>query len=226
MSLDKILLNLFFPPRCLFCGELKEDDGICSDCQKILPWMGERVRPAKAEFLEGCVAPLWYEGLVVPSFHRYKFSGRRRYCKTYSMLMAQSLEDSLENNLENNLEKRPDYITWAPISPTRYRRRGYDQSRLLAEGLSRRLDIPLLDCLEKWRDTPPQSSLETAAEKKANALGAYRMRKNLDLSGKRVLLVDDIFTTGSTLSECARVLVTAGAQSVTCVTLARADKNS
>lgn len=218
MGLDKIILNLAFPPRCPFCGEIREEDGICPQCQVSLPWMGEKVRPAKAEFVEGCVAPLWYDGLVVPSFHRYKFNHCRRYHKIYSMLMLQAVEDRLED--------RPDYICWAPISRTRYRRRGYDQSKLLAEGLSKGLEIPLLDGLEKWRDTPPQSSLETASEKKANALGAYRMRPNLDLAGKRILLVDDIFTTGSTLSECARILQTAGAASVTCVTLARADKNS
>ena len=84
------------------------------------------------------------------------------------------------------------------------------------------LEVPALPLLSKTRDTPPQSGLEEAGQRRANVLGVYRAP---DAAGLRVLLADDVVTTGSTLSECARTLLTAGAAEVVCVTLAQARKD-
>lgn len=216
MLLKTILLDLLFPPRCPICGEMKEHQDICPQCQESMPWIGAGEHPAQGEFFQDCYAPLWYRGQVRASFHRFKFGGRRIYDQCYATLMVQCIED--------RLEPKPDYIVWAPISRRRLGRRGYDQSLLLAREVSNQLEIPLLHGLEKWRDTPPQSTLHEISARRANSLGAYRMRKDVSVEGKNLLLIDDVLTSGSTLSECARILRTAGAAQVRCLTFARADQ--
>ena len=109
-----------------------------------------------------------------------------------------------------------------PLSRKRLRERGYDQARLLAKATAKALGMPLTPTLYKQRNTQPQSGTGDAAKRRANITGAYRMKKGADVTGKRVLLIDDIVTTGSTLLECARVLGKAGAEQVVCATVARA----
>ncbi len=216
MEVGSVLLNLFFPPRCPICGQLGKSQDICPNCQQSMPWILEGVAPAKGEFFQGCYAPLWYRDEVRASFHRFKFGGKTCYARHYATLMVQCIED--------HLEERPHCVIWAPIGRRRRLRRGYDQSQLLAEELAKQLGIPLVKGLEKWRDTKPQSSLTDDSARRANSMGAYRMAKGVDVCGQRILLVDDIITSGSTLSECARILRTAGADSILCVAFARAKK--
>jgi ComF family protein len=119
-----------------------------------------------------------------------------------------------------------DLVAWPPLSRWRLYRRGYDQARLLAEGLARVRNIPCQPLLKKIRHTSPQSLLKTESERRANVLGAYELCADMQVAGKRILLVDDVMTTGATLSECARVLLTAGAAEVVCVTLAMAGEDA
>lgn len=115
-----------------------------------------------------------------------------------------------------------DLVVWAPLSPKRRRQRGYDQAGLLAQVLAQELDKPVLPALRKVRDTPKQSSLDDAAARMRNAAGVYVAAPAVE--GKRVLLVDDIATSGSTLSACAQALLDAGAAEVWTAVLARARK--
>ena len=112
------------------------------------------------------------------------------------------------------------------ISRQRKRSRGYDQVELIAKALSRELGIPAAPVLKKIRHTPPQSSLKSAAERRATVLGAYRVIAPDAVSGKRLLLLDDVITTGATASECARMLTMAGAAAIDCaaVSVAPHDK--
>ena len=114
----------------------------------------------------------------------------------------------------------PDVLLFVPISWLRKLKRGYDQVALLAEAVSRELGIPAICALKKIRHTPPQSGLKSAAERRANVLGAYRVIRPDAVAGKRVLLLDDIITTGATVSECARMLSLAGSKEITCAALA------
>ena len=107
-----------------------------------------------------------------------------------------------------------DLLTWVPVSARRRFCRGYDQVGLLARALGRELGIKPQRTLRKVRHTPAQSTLSGAEQRKANVLGAYRVVNPRALQGKRVLLLDDIITTGATLSECARTLEAAGAARV------------
>ena len=213
--LDK-LLDLLFPPKCPFCQSILETpaDPVCPACQKTLPWLVGRAGERSVDFTRGCCSPLAYRGTVRKSIHRYKFSGVRAYARPFGLLMAQCVQD--------RPEMAPELITWAPLSRKRRRERGYDQGELLARSMAKRLDLPAAPTLVKARHTQPQSGLDSAEARRANALGAYALLNGADVAGKRVLLADDVVTSGATLSECARTLLEAGAECVWCVTLAQA----
>ena len=110
-------------------------------------------------------------------------------------------------------------ITWAPVSRRRLRKRGYDQSHLLAEAAARALGMPCIRLLDKTADTPPQSGLKDPARRRANVAGVYAAVAGAPITGARILVIDDVFTTGATLSECARTLLMAGAERVDCAVL-------
>ena len=107
-----------------------------------------------------------------------------------------------------------DLLTWVPISFWRRWTRGYDQVELLARAVGRELGMEPVRCLRKVRHNRPQAGISGEAQRRANVLGVYRVTRDADLRGKRVLLLDDIITTGATAGECARVLLTAGAREV------------
>ncbi len=210
------LLDLLFPPRCAFCQTLLThgEYGLCARCQKELPWITGSAAEQTPEFISLCVSPLWFQDSVRKSIHRYKFSDKSMYAKTFGHLMAQCVADHLDG--------RFDLITWVPLSDKRRRRRGYDQARLLAEVIAAETGCAVAQTLRKVRNNQTQSGLTEDAARRANVLGAYEMTDPAHVLGKRILLVDDVVTTGATLSECACVLRTGGAQDVVCVTLARA----
>ena len=122
------------------------------------------------------------------------------------------------------LADRFDLVTWVPVSKKRKRERGYDQAELLAKEVCRLWGAEPVRTLEKMQDNPAQSGLTSAEERRANVLGVYEAVNREQLTGKRVLLVDDILTTGSTASEAARVLRFAGALDVMVLTLAAAEQ--
>ena len=211
------LLDLCFPPKCPFCRKVlpSRDILLCDQCQKELPWNPPEIQPVN--FTRGCVSPLFYRDNVRESVHRYKFGGNSSYAAAYGLLMAQAVKD--------NWSDLPfDTVTWVPLSSRRKRRRGYDQALLLAEEVSRQFSLPLLPTLNKVRHTPAQSKSADTRARKINVMEAYQVLPNTDLAGRRILLCDDVVTTGSTLEECARMLRMAGAEEVYAVTLARGKK--
>ena len=214
------LLDLLFPPRCVFCRRLlhRGEEGICPRGQQELPWALGAEAEQTGEFFSLCASPLWYQDQVRASFHRYKFKGVRGYSRTYGRLVAQCVQDHLAG--------RYDLITWVPLSRARLRQRGYDQAMLLASAAALALDDVAAETLCKVRDTEAQSGLgKNDASRRANVLSAYQVTDPALVEGRRVLLIDDIVTTGSTLSECARVLRTAGATDVVCAALARSRRS-
>jgi ComF family protein len=117
--------------------------------------------------------------------------------------------------------RRFDMIVPVPLHPARERERGFNQAALLAELFARQIAVPLRLALERIRYTKTQTAYDRA-ERMENLRDAFRLRKNLNVRELHVLLIDDVLTTGSTLSECARVLKEAGAISVYAATAARA----
>jgi ComF family protein len=211
------LLDLLFPPRCPFCRALLKDGErtVCTACRAALPWTRGGERTQQFPYIRRCCSPLFYEGAVRRSLLRYKFGGSSAYSKNYSEILANCIDEN---------EVSCDIITWAPLGRKRLRSRGYDQAQLLAEGVAAIRGLPCEPLLRKTRDNPPQSGTGSREKRRANVSGVYAVTDPARVHGRRVLLVDDIVTTGSTLSECARILRAAGAAEVSALTLARSGR--
>ena len=216
MKLWEGALDLLFPRKCPFCQKILEDQRapVCPACRAGLPWLTGEEAWRALKGAGGCLSPLAYRDRVPDAVQRFKFSGARSYAGPFGALMAQCAQDGLE--------ELPDLVAWAPLSRKRLRERGYDQAELLARRVGELLGLPVVPLLKKSRHTPPQSGLEEAGQRRANALGAYELLPGNRGAGRRVLLVDDVVTSGSTLSECARTLRQGGAERVDCLTLAQA----
>ena len=212
-------LDLIYPRKCPFCQRIlsQPDQPLCMDCQPGLPWLLGQEAGRKVDFAENCFSPLRYRGPVPEAVKRYKFGRKRSYGAKFGLLLAQCIQDQ-------NLPEL-DWVTWAPLSRKRLRSRGFDQAELLARETARCLGLPLIPTLRKVRHTAAQSGLRGEAARRANALGAYELLPGTAPAGKTILLVDDVVTSGATLSECARLLRQEGAV-VYCGTLAQARAGS
>ncbi|MCL2030563.1 MAG: ComF family protein [Oscillospiraceae bacterium] len=202
------LLNLLYPARCVFCG-IRMDGGevcVCGACRTSLP------RAAEGRSLD-IRAPWLYRGPVRKALHRFKFGGATMYARTFGAVMAQCVQ-----------AEDYDLVAWVPCGWRRRLKRRFDQSRLLALKVARALDRPLVSLLVRKRHGRAQFRAEHADERRRNVKDAFavrpKSRKALP-AGARVLLVDDICTTGATFSECRRVILEAGAGRVTLLAAAR-----
>lgn len=208
-------LDLLFPPKCIFCRCIVEEIPIyCPCCTSLLPWH-ENTSEVGVHSATGLVvyAPFWYRDQVAQSMRRYKFSG----CQSYAPYFGKIMADCLPENFS------VDLISWAPLSSNRKKQRGYDQARLLAEEVAICLEIPVASLLVKVRHNRAQSGLAEEEERWRNAENCYVFQGD-SVKGKRILLVDDVFTTGATLGTCAKVLKEQGAEAVFCLCFARARK--
>ena len=214
MKLFHLILDLLFPPKCVLCGKLlqKSELDLCHSCRSEISDHPKPKNPI--QFLASRTVLWYYEGNVRKSLLRYKFSNRRSYADSYGRLLAMKLQREYPDGF--------DVLTWIPISAQRKRERGYDQVELLAAAVAAELGMEILPTLEKIRNNRPQSEISGSAERRANVLGVYRAIDPEAIRGKRVLLLDDIITTGATASEAARVLLTAGASEITCAAVAAA----
>jgi ComF family protein len=218
MKLFHLILHFLFPPKCVLCRNvlLDEETDLCKSCRReteIFP------KPkTKHPFLASWTALWYYNGNVRRSLIRFKFYNARSNAVTYGRLLAMKL-----------LEEYPegfDLLTWIPISPLRRIRRGYDQVELIANAVSAELGLAAMPTLKKIRHNRPQSRITEYSRRRANVLGAYEILPDADITGKRVLLLDDILTTGATASEAGRILLTAGAKEVTAAAVAASTHNS
>ena len=223
-ALTAWLREILFPRRCMFCRCFlkKNETDLCRECFQRMPTYppdaGKEGNAGKndAHFLDSFTAVWYYEGDVRRSILRFKF---RR-----AVYLAPKFGRFLAMRVCQQGPEQIDILTWVPVSPRRKRKRGYDQAELLARSVGKELGIPVVPLLQKVRDNPAQSGM-SGEDRKANVLGVYRVRKGADPSGKRVLLVDDVFTTGATAEECGRVLLGGGAKEVRCAVVATSQKD-
>ena len=203
----KRLLDLLYPPKCVFCRRLLEDEEI-EICNR------SRIHlPIRRDFLDAgpdvsrCVAAFYYQDDVRESILRFKFEGMEQYAACYGSLLAPAVSARIP-------EDAYDAVTWIPISRKRRRGRGYDQAGLLAKAVAGQLGKPLFSTLRKIRDNPPQSTMASASKRRENVKRVYEATDVSLVAGRRLLLVDDILTTNATMSEAARTLREAGAAAV------------
>jgi len=216
MSFFSSLLDLLFPPKCVFCGKIlaRGVEDWCDNCTETLPYTLDG-GVQEGEYFDFCISPLYYKGVVRKSIQRFKFGGASAYADAYGKLLADCIREHPGIGY--------DLISWVPLSSKRKRSRGYDQAMLLALATALELNDVAAETLKKPKDVRAQSELSDRAERSANISGAYEVADQELIEGKCILLVDDIVTTGSTLSECARVLMLSGASRVVCAALARGE---
>ena len=228
--------SLFYPPTCVVCAaNIGRSEYLCGDCQRrapriVAPFCAKCSEPFQGAITQtfrcaNCehrtlhfdcaVAAYRSRGLVRKLVHDFKYGSQRYLRYPLAAWLRETLDD------ERLRGRHFDLIVPVPLHPARQRERGFNQAALLAEILADSIQVPARLVLERTRYTTTQTAYDRA-ERMENLAGAFRLRKNRDVRDLRVLLIDDVLTTGSTLSECARVLKVAGALSVHAATAARA----
>lgn len=212
MRMLEAVKDLLFPGKCLLCGRLLADaqTDLCADCRSNAPYCEDRHKTIP--FVDKWEAVWYYEEQVRESLLRYKFSGKAHYAQAYGRFLALRISQRFGDGF--------DVLTYVPVSARRRFSRGYDQVRLLAQAVGDELGCGFVKTLRKVRHNVAQSSIKEDERRRANVLGVYRVRAPDLIRGKRVLLLDDIITTGSTVSECAKTLKLSGATEVLCAAMA------
>lgn len=228
--IKEMLLQLLFPLRCPVCDGIAKGAGrkICSDCARRLrqiasPWCmqcGKKLRQ-EAEYCEECRGrerayergrALYEYDSVAQSIYRFKYAGRQEYAEYFGEQMAVQLEEFIRR-------VKPDGLVPIPLHKSRQRKRGYNQAELLARVIGERLGIPVYcRLLKRVKKTAPLKELN-ARERQNNLKKAFNVAQN-DVKSKVFIIVDDIYTTGSTVEEAARALQEAGAGKIYFVALA------
>lgn len=236
-EISQATLNLVFPIHCQGCDVKLPYDNIRYLCQNCL----EQIRFNRPPFCIRCGRPLtgskdiktlcpdclnrnfyferaWqcceYRGLIKELIHKFKYNK--------NLFLKGALVEILNSFAKTYIDyKRIDAIIPVPMHRVSINKRGFNQSALLSRGLSKTLNLTYIqDCLSKAKKTEQQVTLKKK-ERLTNIKGAFYVKKDINLKGKRLLLVDDVFTTGATVDECSKALTAAGAKTVWVLALAR-----
>ena len=232
----KKVLDIIYPVKCPFCGKIVSaglekrtaHNGICSKCREKIIYIGEPrckkcgkpIRSEESEYCYDCTGKkhifeegrnLWvHKEPVNQAIYAFRYQNLRIYGKTFGA----ELEEHYGNYLRR---KEVDLIVPIPLHRKRRRRRGYNQAQILAKELSVHANIPMdASLMKRIRETRPQKKLDDKESRK-NIRGAFAATHPVE--GRRIVLVDDIYTTGSTLDEAAKVIYRAGAEKVYFLTI-------
>jgi ComF family protein len=235
-ELFQAAVSLLYPATCTICRQhLRAGEYLCDACEakiaRIVPPFCETCSEPfdgsintaftcancahRAIHFDAAVAAYRGRGIVRDVIHQFKYNRQIHLRHVVARWLCAALDDERLRNIQFDL------IVPVPLHPARQRERGFNQASVLAELLSAQTSIPCKPLLKRMRYTTTQTALDRS-ERMKNLHNAFRLRKNADVRGLRVLLIDDVLTTGSTLSECARILKRAGATSVHAATAARA----
>lgn len=209
-ALKNLVLDLIFPPLCVHCGRV--DWRFCEACQKLLA--DEAITPSVSalNLLSGVVATAKHAGVMESAVQALKYHEALSLAPLFAKRMALALEKT---------DWTVDILIPVPISSLRMKERGYNQAKEISHCLAQQLNIPhQADALQKVRHTQSQVGL-SQAERLVNVQEAFTADSSL-ITGKTLLLVDDVRTTGATLSECAQAALQAGATAVYAITVTAA----
>ena len=234
----RVLLDIVFPPLCHACKTFIPEAGdlhLCSTCRGEVPAVssplctvcgipfatqGGSDHPCGAclsthpRFAAARAAVL-FDGVARDLIHRFKYDKKVHLARPLTLLATEALTSFAASS-------GAELLIPVPLHRRRLRERGFNQAVLLGRPLAKTWGVPLVvDNLNRVRWTEPQVTL-SAAEREANVRGAFALSDPAALRGRKVLLVDDVYTTGSTVAECSRVLRQAGAEAVYVITVARA----
>ena len=221
------LLNTLFPAFCQHCGkEGEREKWLCQECNYALaPRLYTNCPQCNKGGEEGRLAPVCkaHTGLTC-FFASYTFSApvAQSLIHSYKFRHASALHTYISNlmltwilghDLEYLFAKNNLLITSVPLSKRRRQTRGFNQAELLAKDIASHLALPYESTLVRIKDTDPQTKVVSAENRYENIKGAFAPG-NIDISGKKILLIDDIYTTGATMQECATILRQTGASQV------------
>jgi ComF family protein len=218
MGAMRALLDLLLPPRCPGCG--REGALLCEHCAWAL-YRRQAEPPgtplgAPASLPVGLVQLEWcamYSGPIRDAVHALKYRGERRLSEPLAEALAVRWAAAGAGG---------DIVTWVPVHPSRHRERGFDQAEDLARGMASRLGLPVMACLERRQRTVAQHALDQHARADNTATAFVATSEAAPaLRGRWIVVIDDIVTTGATLSACASALTAAGALAVSAMTVAR-----
>lgn len=230
-----LILDTIFPPKCIFCNAILPSGieiEICPACYQTAPFVrgktciqcGQPISGAKdihkcadcskkEYYFKQGISVFEYKGMVKKAIIRLKFFGKKRYAVTLGKLMGQALRKMTNWPII-------DLIVYIPLHPKRFRERGYNQARLLADEIGRQLGWRIgQNVIFKTKNATAQSKL-TRFQRQKNLKNAFRFNTKTKIKGATVLLVDDVYTTGTTVNECARLLHKAGANEIYVITAA------
>ena len=232
----RAIASLLYPPACTICSaSVAASEYLCAECDAkitriVPPFCAKCSEPFvgaissaftcancahRTLHFDAAVAAYRSRGIVRRVMLDFKYGRQIHLRHPVARWLLAALDD------ERLRSRRFNIIIPVPLHPARERQRGFNQASLLAELVSAHVSIQAKPALERIRYTTTQTAFDRA-ERMENLHGAFRLRKNADVRDLHVLLIDDVLTTGSTLSECARVLKEAGARSVHAATAARA----
>ncbi len=237
LNLSKqFLLNLFFPPICVNCQ--KEGSYLCQDCFSLIDFSNQQYCPfcqkpkivldgktcptcKKSKKLTGLFSAAPYKNFIIKKLiKQFKYSPYvKDLAKTLAFLIIHHLQ-LLENTQQVFAEKETILIP-VPLTRKKQKQRGFNQTEEIGKELSKFLAVPLINnTLTKIKETLPQIEL-SSKERKENIKGVFFCKEPEKVKNKIILLIDDVFTTGATMEECAKVLKKAGAKQVWGITIAR-----
>lgn len=238
------MLDLLFPPRCGACGAFSADP-LCETCREAIEFIdgrlclccGTLLRDHIPESLPGALCPDCRAGRLISAARSaglhagplrdaiiaYKFNGRRQLADAFAQMLAEVVRREVDPAGGSVLPlDLCDALVPVPLHPRRKHWRGFDQAELLCAGLAEELGMPMWgDALKRVKETRPQTRL-SGVKRRENVRGAFRPVRPWRFRGRSFILVDDVFTTGATLEECALVLKRAGATAVYGLTVSRA----
>lgn len=196
-------IQLISETYCLRCGKPTKGEKVCRDCF-VHPHKLLRIRALGV-----------YTGVLASLIHLLKYTRRLSLAARLGKMMSKLV-------IEDNFLRRAQLIIPVPLHPTRMRERGYNQSELLTKNMGDYLNIPISKkSLLRVRNTKSQTRLSTK-QRRENVKGAFTVKESAHIANKHILLVDDVFTTGATLDECAIALLNGGANAVYAITCAAA----
>lgn len=212
--LNKII-EFIYPNVCGFCNKIISKEYTCKNCQEKLKYIYESENQfvSVSSSFDMLICAYKYKGIVRTKILQYKFKNKKYlYC---------SLSERLLKLLMKYINEI-DFIIPVPIHCIRSFKRGYNQSELIADFISEKTNIKLLNnVIKKVKNTKPQSLL-SASKRKNNIYNAYKVKNSKLIDNKTILLIDDIYTTGATVNECAKVLKENGAKKIIVATIAKA----
>ena len=220
------LKYVFFPRRCCFCGKvIVPTETECDKCReevmrvefpicfKCGAGKDKRIcKKNKNRFITAFAAPFYYCGEVKTGILRLKSNGEKGIAEPFAEMMANFVKIAYDG-------VKFDYVTYVPMTEKELGERGYNQSELMASHMARELGLPCKGVISKLYETKRQRNL-SEKYRSGNVLGVFDVPRREEVVNKRILLCDDVLTTGATLTECAKMLSVSGAREIMCITAA------